>query len=174
MKHLAHAVGAASLVGSLATMALGACTCGPAPTPPSTDTCSSAPGLTATSVRLFRHGGDELVDGSPLPIFFGAQGGQHWGFDVLVAAEGASDCVEVQLELRAVPGTRMVGSFSGGVRSHITSDGVLTSQIVVFPSGGAFERSVVATVSAYGATRTVVLCADGFDCARDGGLGDAP
>lgn len=166
-----RALGLCCLALSIALAALFGCTCAPPEGPPSTETCSGSPGLVATSVRIFRHGGDELVDGSVPPLFFGAQGGSHWGFDLLVAAEGAGDCVDVSLEARENSATgALVGSFSGGVRARLTPEGVRTAQIVIlpaFPTG----RPVVVIARAYGAVREVTLCQDGSACtASDAGL----
>jgi hypothetical protein len=147
--------------------------------PPPMETCRPATGLDAVSVRLFQHDGDELLDGSRVPEVSGP-GGPHWVFDLLVSAEGAGDCVDVALELRA--GSRdapVAESFSGGVRSRIVATGVRTSQIVLSPVPvSPSDVPVFATATAYGATRTVRLCL-GLDCGRgiDAGLGgrlDAP
>ncbi len=173
-RRVALSLGALGLVGTLSLVPLLGCSCEPAPAPPSTETCSAASGLVATSVRMFRHGGDELLDGSAPPQFFGAQGGSHWGFDLLVTAEGAGDCVAVSLELRdGSPTGALIASFSGGVRARIVAEGVRTAQIVLFPDFG-FDGPVVAIARAYGAVATVTLCTDGSACVADAGpAGDA-
>lgn len=168
----AVALGLGVCCGALALAAppLVACTCDPVPAPPSTETCAPVPGLVASSIRVFRYLGDELVDGSVPPLFFGAQGGSHWGFSLLVAAEGASDCIDASLEAHEnSPSGALLGAFSGGVRARIEADGVRTSQIVIFPTF-ATGRPVVLTARAYGAERTIVLCPDGTACAPDAGL----
>lgn len=176
LRRAALGLGALGLVLSLGLVPLLGCSCDPAPAPPSTETCAGEAGLVASSVRIFRHGGDELVDGSEPPMFFGAQGGSHWGFDLLVTAEGAGDCVDVTLELHEGSATGpVVGAFSGGVRARLVTGGVRTAQIVIFPSL-TFTQPVVAVARAYGAVATVTLCTDGtMDCAPDAGpTADAP
>lgn len=159
-----RALGAACLASSSVLVALYGCTCAPPAGPPTTETCSGSSGLVATSVRIFRHGDAELVDGSVPPVFFGAQGGSHWGFDLLVAADGAGDCVEVSLEAReSSPTGALVGSFSGGVRARLTPDGVRTAQIVIVPALST-GLPVVVTARAYGAVREITLCPDGGAC----------
>ena len=175
LRRAALGLGALGLVLSLGLVPLLGCSCDPAPAPPSTETCAAVPGLVATSVRVFRHGGDELVDGSVPPQFFGAQGGSHWGFDLLVTAEGAGDCVDVSLEAHEnSPTGALLGSFEGGVRARLVTGGVRTAQIVIlpaFPTG----RPVVVTARAYGAVATITLCTDGSSCVPDAGPGrDAP
>ena len=98
------------------------------------------------------------------PVFYGAQGGSHWGFSLLVDADGAGECVRVSIELRdQTRDGALLGSFDGGVRANVVAEGVRTAQIVLIPTG-PIDGRVMVIARAYGAETDAVLCLEGSSC----------
>ena len=135
-RRIAITLGGALGASAVALSALLGCVCAPAG-PPTMQRCDSPTLPTSvTSVVLRESDGTTLDDGDAVPIFFGAQGGQHVQFEVELVGTGFGGCLAQSTRLLATDGTTVIAMSDTPVPTDVTGDTARTRPILLFPSGG--------------------------------------